>query len=59
MQRFSIYLFIQDAVHVSDGSSVHHKELKTAHTVSAICQTIPAASLARLATGSSNGLTNA
>jgi len=34
MQRFTISLFLQDALHVSDGFSVHHMELKTAHTVS-------------------------
>ena len=34
MQHFTIYLFLQDAVHVSDGYSVLHQELKTAHTAS-------------------------
>jgi len=34
-----IYLFLSDAVHVSDGFSVHHQDLKTAHTASGICQT--------------------
>ena len=38
MQRFTIYLFLSDALHVSDGISVHHQELKTAHTASGICQ---------------------
>ena len=42
MRRFSIYFFLQDALHVSDGFSVHHQELKTAHTASGICQTITA-----------------
>jgi len=41
MQSFTIYLFLQDAVHVSDGFSVHHQELKTAHTALGICQTNP------------------
>jgi len=42
------------------GFSVHHQDLKTAHTLttSGICQTNTAASLARLAAGSSIGLTN-
>ena len=31
MQIFSIYLFLKDALHVSDGFSVHHQERKTAH----------------------------
>jgi len=48
MQRFTIHLFLSDALHVSDGFSVHHQELKTA----------PAGSLARVAAGSSIGLTN-
>jgi len=39
MRRFSIYLFLQDAVRVSSGFSVHHQEYKTAHTASGICQT--------------------
>ena len=37
MQCFTIYLFLLDAVHVSDGFSAHHQELKTAHTASGIC----------------------
>ena len=36
MQHFSIYLFLLDALHVSDGFSVHHWEIKTAHTASSI-----------------------
>jgi len=39
MQRFTFYLFLSDALHVSDGFSIHHQELKTAHTASDICQT--------------------
>jgi len=42
MQRFTISLFLQDALLISGGFSVHHQELKTTHT----------ASLARLAAGS-------
>ena len=54
MQRFRIYLFLQDG-----GFSVHHQELNIVH-----CQVfvrpilLPAASLGRLAAGSSIGLTN-
>ena len=29
-----MYLFLLDALHVSDRFSVHHRELKTAHTAS-------------------------
>jgi hypothetical protein len=28
MQRYTIRLFLQNAVHVSSGSSAHHQELK-------------------------------
>ena len=35
-------LFLQDALHISDGFSVHHQELKIAHPASGICQTITA-----------------
>ena len=28
MQRYTIYLFLLNAVHVLDGSSAHHQELK-------------------------------
>jgi len=38
MWHFSIYLFLWDAVHVSDGFSIHHQELKSAHKASGICQ---------------------
>ena len=40
MQRFTVYLFLRDAVHVSDGFSVSHQEHKTEHTASGICQTV-------------------
>ena len=33
------FLFMWNALHVSDGFSVHHQELKTAHTASGTCQT--------------------
>jgi len=42
MQLFSIYLFLKDALHVSDEFSVHHQRLKTAHTASGMCQTVTA-----------------
>ena len=31
--------FLSYALHVSDGFSFHHQELKTAHKASGICQT--------------------
>ena len=30
---------LSNIVHVSDGLSVHHQELKTVHTATGICQT--------------------
>ena len=36
MQLFLIYLFLQNALHVSDGSSAHHQEQKTVHAASGI-----------------------
>ena len=35
-------LFLQDALHVSDGFSSHHQELKPAHTATGIGQTVTA-----------------
>ena len=35
-QYLTLCEYVQDAVHVSDGFSVHHQELKTAHTASGI-----------------------
>jgi hypothetical protein len=36
---FSNYVFLHNTLHVSDGLSVHHQELKIVHTVTGICQT--------------------
>ena len=36
----SVYLFLQIALHVSGGSSVHHQEHKTVHTASGMVKTI-------------------
>jgi len=38
-QRIKFILFWNDNLHVSDGISVHHQELKTVHTATGICQT--------------------
>jgi hypothetical protein len=37
---FSIYLFLEIALHVSGGSSAHNQEHKTVHTASGIVQPI-------------------
>jgi len=36
---YKIILFWNDALHVSDGLSVHHQEIKTVHAATAIRQT--------------------
>jgi hypothetical protein len=37
MQRYTMYLFLRNSLHVSGGSSVHHQELKTVYTASGTC----------------------
>ena len=51
----SNYLFLQNALHISDGLSVHHQELKTAYTATVYVKQLllPAA----IAAGSSSCLT--
>ena len=36
MHRYTIYLFLWNALHVSDGSSAHQQEIKTVYTASGI-----------------------
>ena len=36
---YQIYLFFKNTLHVSDGLSVHHQELKTVHKATGICRT--------------------
>jgi hypothetical protein len=43
MQRYAVYLFLQNALHVSGGTSSHQQELKTVYTASGTCQTFTAA----------------
>jgi hypothetical protein len=38
MQRYTMYVFLWNALHVSGGSSAHHQELKTVYTASGTCQ---------------------
>jgi len=38
MQRYTIFFFAVNALHVSGGFSAHNQELKTVHTASGICQ---------------------
>jgi hypothetical protein len=39
MPQFLKFIYFQLTLHVSDGFSVHHQELKTVHTATGICQT--------------------
>jgi hypothetical protein len=43
MQRYKIYLFLGNGLHVSGGAPTHHQELKTVNTASGTCQTFTAA----------------
>ena len=38
MHQF-LKLFLHDTLHVSDGLSIHHREIKTVHTATGLCQT--------------------
>jgi len=38
MQCYTIFFITVNALHVSEGFSAHHQELKTVHTASGICQ---------------------
>ena len=54
MQRYTIYLFLWNALHVSGGSSAHHHELKTVYRASDnLSNLLPVTIVA----GSSKGLT--
>jgi hypothetical protein len=39
MQRCLILFVIVNGLHIPDGFSAHHQELKSAHAASGICQT--------------------
>ena len=41
MQRYTMIFIIINALHVSDGSSAHHLEIKTVYTASGICRAFP------------------
>ena len=57
MQRYTVYLYLETALHVSGGTTTHHQERKQLylqHLVFVRPLLLPAA----IAAGSSNGLTN-
>ena len=41
IQRYTIYLFLWNSLHVSGGSSAHHQELKTVYTASGTLSKCP------------------
>jgi hypothetical protein len=57
MQRYTVYLYLETALHVSGGTSTHHQEriqLHLQHVVFVTPLLLPAA----IAAGSSNGVAN-
>ena len=40
MQRYTVYLYLENALHVSGGISTHHQEHTTVSTASGTCQTV-------------------
>jgi hypothetical protein len=57
IQRYTVYLYLETALHVSGGTSTHHQErinLYLQHLVFVTPLLLPAA----IAAGSSNGVTN-
>jgi len=42
IQRYTVYLYLETALHVSGGTSTHHQERKQLSTTSGICQTVTA-----------------
>jgi hypothetical protein len=43
MQRYTVYLYLETAIHVSGGTSTHHqRRIKTVSTASGICHTVTA-----------------
>jgi hypothetical protein len=42
MQRYTVYLYLETALHVSGGFSTHHQERIQLSTASGICHTVTA-----------------
>jgi hypothetical protein len=42
MQRYTVYLYLETALHVSGGTSTHNQERKQLSTASGICHTVTA-----------------
>jgi hypothetical protein len=42
MQRYTVYLYLETALHVSGGISTHHQERTQLSTASGICHTVTA-----------------
>jgi hypothetical protein len=42
MQRYTVHLYVETALHVSDGTSTHHQERIQLSTASGICHAVTA-----------------
>jgi len=58
MQRYTVYLYTETALHVSCGTSTHHQEGKQLYLQHLMFVTTPLLLPAAIAAGSSNGVTN-
>jgi hypothetical protein len=57
MQRYTVYLYLENALHVSGGTSTHHQECKQLYLQHVVFVT-PLLLPAGIVAGSSNGVTN-
>jgi hypothetical protein len=57
MQRYTVYLYLETALHVSGGTTTHHQERKQLYLQHLVFVT-PLLLLAAIAPGRSNGVTN-
>jgi hypothetical protein len=57
MQLYTVYLYLETALHVSGGTSTHHQELIKLYLQNLVFVT-PLLLPAAIAAGSSNGVTN-
>jgi hypothetical protein len=58
MQRYTVYLYLETALHVSRGTSTHHQERIQLYQQHLVFVTTPLLLSAAKASGSINGLTD-
>ena len=60
MQRYTVYLYLENALHVSGGTSTHHQERKQLYLqhLVFVTQLLLSAAIVQQLEGSSNGVTN-